>query len=92
MAKANGHRRVRIVFTPQPSGQLPQPSNAPPRLGRPTYYDERRQWHQYAFDPSERAVVGLRSREWTAIGSSELEVVREMARCLREIGEGRAPS
>jgi hypothetical protein len=32
-------------------------------VGRPTYYDERRQWHQYAFDPSERAVVGLRSRE-----------------------------
>ncbi len=32
-------------------------------VGRPTYYDERRQWHQYAFDPSERPVVGLRSRE-----------------------------
>ncbi|CAN5425715.1 hypothetical protein BH20CHL6_BH20CHL6_10300 [soil metagenome] len=47
---------------------------------------------QYAFDPSERPVVGLRSREWTAIGSSELEVVRGMARCLREIREGRAPS
>ncbi len=61
-------------------------------VGRPTYYDERRQWHQYAFDPSERPVVGLRSREWTAIGSSELEVVAEMARCLREIGEGRAPA
>ncbi len=60
-------------------------------VGRPTYYDERRQWHQYAFDPSERPVVGLRSREWTAIGSSELEVVAEMARCLREIGKGRAP-
>ncbi len=45
----------------------------------------------YAFDPSERPVVGLRSREWTAIGSSELEVVAEMARCLREIKEGRAP-
>ena len=60
-------------------------------VGRPTYYDERRQWHQYAFDPSERPVVGLRSREWTAIGSSELEVVREMGRCLRELGQGRAP-
>ena len=46
-------------------------------VGRPTYYDGRRQWHQYAFDPSERPRVGLRSREWTAIGSSELEVVVE---------------
>ncbi len=60
-------------------------------VGRPTYYDERRQWHQYAFDPSERPVVGLRSREWTAIGSTELEVVREMARCLRELRQRRVP-
>ncbi len=61
-------------------------------VGRPSYHDERREWVMYAFDPSERPVVGLRSREWTAIGSSELEVVVEMARCLREIKEGRAPS
>ena len=60
-------------------------------VGRPTYYDERRQWVQYAFDPSERPSVGLRSREWTAVGATELEVVVEMARCLREINEGRAP-
>ena len=60
-------------------------------VGRPTCYDERRQWHQYAFDQSERPVVGLRSREWTAVGASEVEAVAEMARCLRDIGEGRAP-
>jgi len=60
-------------------------------VGRPTYHDERRQWHQYAFDRSERPVVGLRSREWTARAESEEAVVREMARCLRELGEGRAP-
>ncbi len=60
-------------------------------VGRPSYHNERRQWVQYAFDPSERPVVGLRSREWTAIGSTELEVVAEMARCLRELREGRAP-
>jgi len=59
-------------------------------VGRPTY-DERRQWVQYAFDPSERPRVGLRSREWTAVGTSELEVVAEMARCLRKIREGKAP-
>ncbi len=61
-------------------------------VGRPSYYDERRQWVQYAFDPSERPRVGLRSREWTAVGATEVEAVAEMARCLREIKEGRAPS
>ncbi len=60
-------------------------------VGRPSYHDERREWIQYAFDPSERPRVGVRSREWTAIGPSEAEVIREMARCLREIAAGRAP-
>ena len=45
----------------------------------------------YAFDPSERLKVGLRSREWIARAESEEGVVREMARCLRELREGRAP-
>jgi hypothetical protein len=45
----------------------------------------------YAFDPSERAKVGLRSREWTAVAPTEEGVVREMARCLREISAGRVP-
>ncbi len=58
---------------------------------RPRYYRESREWVQYAFDPSERPVVGQRSREWTARAESEEAVVREMARCLRELGEGRAP-
>ncbi len=38
----------------------------------------------------ERPRVGLRSREWTAVGATEVEVVREMGRFLREIGEGTA--
>ena len=59
-------------------------------VGRPSNHDER-QWHQFAFDPSERPVVGLRSRAWTAVAESEEAVVREMARCLRELGRGRAP-
>jgi len=54
-------------------------------------HNERREWVQYAFDPSERPKVGLRSREWTAIAESEEAVVREMARCLGEISTGRAP-
>jgi len=45
----------------------------------------------YAFDPAERAVVGVRSREWTALATSEEGVVREMARCLGEIKAGRVP-
>ena len=45
----------------------------------------------YAFDPNERPRVGLRSRESTALGDSEEDVVREMARCLRAITAGRAP-
>ncbi len=45
----------------------------------------------YAFDPSERAIAGARSREWTTIGQTEVECLLEMARCLREISAGRAP-
>ncbi len=61
------------------------------QVGRPYYHDERRQWVQYAFDPSERPVVGIRKREWQAVAESEEEVVREMARCLRELRKGRVP-
>jgi hypothetical protein len=61
-----------------------------PASGR-HHHNERREWVQYAFDPSERPKVGLRSREWTAIAESEEAVVREMTRCLRELGQGRAP-
>ncbi len=60
-------------------------------VGRPSSHDERREWVMYAFDPSERPKVGLRSREWTAIAESEEGVVWVMGRCLREIGAGRAP-
>lgn len=60
-------------------------------VGTPSYHDERRQWLLYALEPSERPVVGPRSREWTAIAESEEAVAREMARCLREIGAGRVP-
>ncbi len=38
-------------------------------VGRPSYDDERREWVQYAFDPSERPKVSLRTRERTAIVS-----------------------
>ncbi len=45
----------------------------------------------FAFDTTEQAVVGKRSREWTAVHPTEVGVVREMARCLRERGAGRWP-
>ena len=44
-----------------------------------------------AFDTRERPKAGHRTREWTAVAASELEVVREMARCLELISEGRWP-
>ncbi|MDP8904074.1 MAG: hypothetical protein M3N29_01945 [Chloroflexota bacterium] len=60
-------------------------------VGRPAYHDERREWQMYAFDPAERAVIGKRKREWTAVVQTEAGVVREMARCLRELAAGRVP-
>ena len=63
-------------------------------VGRPSLHEERDEWQMYAFDPSERPVVGVRSREWTATAPREvgqLGVVLEMARCLREISAGRVP-
>ncbi len=60
-------------------------------VGPPTYVEHRRAWEQYAFDKREAPKAGRRSREWTAVAQSVLEVVREMARCLRQIGEGEVP-
>jgi hypothetical protein len=45
----------------------------------------------YARDPRAKLRVGKRTEEWTAVAPTEYDVVREMARCLREIGEGRDP-
>ncbi len=63
------------------------------RVGRAYLHEEMagNPWEMYASDPAERPKMGGRSREWTAIGRSEVHAVREMARCLREIGEGRVP-
>ncbi len=60
-------------------------------IGRPFLYHERNEWQQYAFDPAERAVVGVRRRERTAIAATEVAVVRQMPRCQREISQGRVP-
>ena len=60
-------------------------------VGRPSYHEARRQWMLYAFDPSEKAIVGVRKREWEAVADSELGVVQEMTRCLELIKEGKVP-
>jgi hypothetical protein len=54
-------------------------------VGPTTHEEHRHEWTMYAFDTHERPKAGRRSREWTAVAESELEVVREMARCLRLI-------
>ena len=60
-------------------------------VGQPMEHPERNEWSQFAFDPSETPTVGKRSREWTAVGPTELRCLREMARCLGELREGRWP-
>ncbi len=44
-------------------------------VGRASLHDERAEWVMYAFDPSERPVMGHRKREWTAIAQTENAVV-----------------
>jgi hypothetical protein len=60
-------------------------------VGRPGFEERYNQWSMYAFDTTEKAVVGKRSREWTAVGQTELHCVETMAYCLRELREGRWP-
>ena len=60
-------------------------------VGRPGFEERYNQWSMYAFDPSETPIVGTRSREWTAVGPTELACVSEMARYLRELKAGRWP-
>lgn len=60
-------------------------------VGRPSYNERFHEREQSAFDPTEKAQVGVRSREWTAVAATELEVIGELARCLRLIREGRVP-
>ena len=59
-------------------------------IGIPLYDVVRRRWQMYAFDTSERAHTGKRPRERTVVAQTEEECIREMARCLREIGRARS--
>ncbi len=44
------------------------------------------------FDTTDKVAVGRPSREWTAVGESEVKCVREMAPCLGLIVAGRVPT
>ncbi len=62
-------------------------------VGRPSLHNEPRQWVMYAFDPSERPSAGLRSREWTAVGATDVEAVAKMRAAFRSSWrEGRGSS
>jgi len=60
-------------------------------VGRSNFRHDLDTCEQYAFDAAEKAVNGKRSREWTAVAPTEVALVREMARCLRELAAGRWP-
>lgn len=60
-------------------------------VGRPGCEDRYQQWSMYAFDPAEKAVVGERSREWTAVGQTELDCLLDMAYCPSELAPSRWP-
>ena len=61
-------------------------------VGHPAFESRRAvPWSMYAFDTTEKPKIGHRSREWTAMAPTELDVLVEMARCLGEIRLGRVP-
>jgi hypothetical protein len=50
------------------------------------------EWHLFAYDPrSARRGVVPHAREWTAIATTEVGCVLELARCFREIVAERWP-
>lgn len=65
----------------------------PPRwyVGTPQFNQRRDEWAIYAYDTTERVKIGKRSREWTTVHPTQEGVIREMARCLREMSAGRVP-
>ena len=60
-------------------------------VGRPMLREELHVWEQYAYRPKEKHDAGKRKDEWLATAPTEAGCVAEMARCLREICEGRWP-
>ena len=48
-------------------------------------------WSQYAFDRSERAVIGQRQREISAVGDTEIDVLERMSERLEQAKNARMP-
>ena len=48
--------------------------------GQPSYREDLRTWEQHAYRPAERALNGARRDEWTAVGQTEIQCPRELAR------------
>ena len=66
--------------------------DATPRAGmlaHRRFREYQNRWEMFAFDTNDRGRPGRpRTRQWTAVGASELEVLQEMARCLEVVGRG----
>lgn len=59
-------------------------------VGRPAFDERRDEWSMYAWSRwRRRTAAGL--NEWTVIAPTQERVLREMARCLVEVAEGRVP-
>ena len=58
-------------------------------VGRAMWDETHQPWAMYTIDPSEKPKGRGPSREWTAVGVSELDVVRDMALCLGELKAAR---
>ena len=90
MGSDAGDRAVGLHACDQHGGWR-QPVSEDSHVGKPGYEERYREWSMYAFDPSEKPVVGKRSREWTAVGQTKLHCVQVMARCLGDLKVGRWP-
>jgi hypothetical protein len=61
-------------------------------VGRPSYIERYDRFEQFAFDTTDRGRPGKpHTREWTAVGQTDVECLEAIVRCLREISEGRWP-
>ena len=57
--------------------------------GKPSYNPNAHAFEMSAFDQRDKVKVGHRTGAWTAVTPTEDAVVREMARCPREIAAGK---
>jgi hypothetical protein len=84
--------RIRTCLPRARAREVPREHDTPGWfVGTPTWEPRHKSWSQYAFDTTEDVPITARSREWTSVAPTQERVIREMARCLREIAAGRVP-